>query len=190
LINYARHVLVKRAASVIAQGGIVAYPTEAVWGLGCDPENAIAASRILLLKSRKPNKGLILIAENIAMFEQYLTATTGEQRDVLTRSWPGPVTWLVPNNGAAPPWITGGQPTLALRVTAHPVAAGLSKAYGGPVVSTSANPQGMLEAKNLTKVKTYFGDSIDGWAPGKIGGAKRSSEIRDLHSGRIIRSGG
>ena len=189
MIDYSNHVLVRRAADVIAMGGIVAYPNEAVWGLGCDPENSVAVENILILKGRKAEKGLILIAASIEMFEPYLTGITTHQREVLTRSWPGLTTWLVPNNRLASPLITGGQNTLALRVTTHPVAAALSKLFNGPIVSTSANPQGLPEARTLTKVKDYFGKNIDTHTPGHIGRMKKPSEIRDLLSDQIIRPG-
>ena len=174
---------------MLTQGGVVAYPTEAVWGLGCDPDNPHAVTKVLSLKDREVGKGLILIAANIDMFKPYLTTTTSEQRQLMASTWPGPVTWLVPNNDLAPPWITGGQSSLAIRVTAHPVAAALSHLFGGPIVSTSANPQGFPAAITLTKIKAYFGNNIDAFTPGNIGRASKPSEIRDLVSGRVIRAG-
>ena len=174
---------------MLAQGGVVAYPTEAVWGLGCDPENSEAVGEILTIKGRDVSKGLILLASTIAMFEPYLTLLTSEQCKQMANTWPGPITWLVPNNGVAPNWITGGQATLAIRVSAHPIAAALSQEFGGPVVSTSANPQGLPAALSLTKVKAYFGNNIDACTPGHIGSGSKPSEIRDLLSGRIIRPG-
>lgn len=188
MINYACNPRIRVAANIIWAGGIVAYPTEAVWGLGCDPFNAAAVEKILLLKRRPVSKGLILVAADINMFAPFLSSLSAEQRRTLTRSWPAPVTWLVPNNGAVPLWITGGQPTLALRVTTHPVAAGLSRAVGGAIVSTSANPGGFPEASTLTKVKAYFGDNVDAYAPGKVGSLGRPTEIRDLVSGHVVRS--
>jgi len=157
--------------------------------LGCDPENPHAVTKILTLKDRDAGKGLILIAAHIDMFEPYLTGITSEQRQCMAATWPGPVTWLVPNNGLGPPWITGGQSSVAIRVTAHPVAAALSHLFGGPIVSTSANPQSLPAAISLTKIKAYFGDNIDAFTSGCIGQASKPSEIRDLVSGRVIRAG-
>jgi L-threonylcarbamoyladenylate synthase len=188
-INYTKHFRIRHATHVIARGGVVAYPTEAVWGLGCDPDNPHAVSKVLSLKSREVGKGLILIAANIDMLEPYLTGTTSEQRQLMASTWPGPVTWLVPDNGVAPPWITGGQSSVAIRVTAHPVAAALSHLFGGPIVSTSANPQSLPAAISLTKIKAYFGNNIDAFTSGCIGQASKPSEIRDLVSGRVIRPG-
>lgn len=180
---------IRLAARALALGGVVAYPTEAVWGLGCDPDHSQAVEKILALKGRDVAKGVILIAADIHMLEPYLSRVSVQQRRQLLDTWPGPVTWLIPNNGIAPHWISGGQTTLAVRVTAHPVAAALSRAYGKPVVSTSANPQGLPPALNLTRVKAYFGDRIDAYVPGNTGGANKPSEIRELSTGQIIRPG-
>jgi L-threonylcarbamoyladenylate synthase len=179
---------IRRAAASLCQGGVVAYPTEAVWGLGCDPENHRAVQQLLALKRRDPRKGLILIAADIAMFAPYLHAVSPSLIEKLQNSWPGAITWLIPNNHYASPWISGGQDTLALRVTAHPVAAALSRAFGGPLVSTSANPQGLPPAKSLMKVKAYFGNTLDAYTPGSIGNAAKPSEIRHLLTGEVIRA--
>ncbi len=189
MINYTRHFRTRHAARCLLNGGVVAYPTEAVWGLGCDPENHYAVAKILALKGRDVDKGLILIGSDIAMFEPYLTSTSLEQQQRMSSTWPGPVTWLVPNNGLAPDWITGGQPSVAIRVTAHPVAAALSHLAGRPIVSTSANPQGLPAALSLTKIKAYFGNNLDAIASGLTGGTNKPSEIRDLLSGEIKRAG-
>lgn len=180
---------IRLATRALALGGVVAYPTEAVWGLGCDPDNGLAVAKILTLKGRDVTKGVILVAADIHMLEPYLSKVSAQQRRQMLDTWPGPVTWLIPDNGMAAHWISGGQSTLAVRVTAHPVAAALSRAYGKPIVSTSANPQGLPPALNLTRVKAYFGDKIDAYAPGKTSGANRPSEIRNLTTGQIMRPG-
>ncbi|HNI38217.1 MAG TPA: Sua5/YciO/YrdC/YwlC family protein, partial [Pseudomonadales bacterium] len=89
-------------------GGVIAYPTEAVWGLGCDPHHEEAVTQLLALKQRNWRKGVILIAADVAQLAPYLRGLPEEKLAVLHASWPGPNTWLVPNNGAAPAWITGG----------------------------------------------------------------------------------
>jgi len=178
----------RQVAATLHRGGIVACPTEAVWGLSCDPENERAVQQLLALKKRDPSKGLILIAADIAMFAPYLHGLEPALVEQLRNSWPAAITWLIPNNHTASPWISGGRNTLALRVTAHPVAAALSRAFGGPLVSTSANPQGLPPAKSLMKVKAYFGNTLDACAPGSIGRAAKPSEIRNLLTGEVIRA--
>lgn len=183
------HPRIRVAAHAMRRGGVVAYPTEAVWGLGCDPDNARAVEQVLALKQRDPDKGLILVAAELAMLEPYLRGLNRRARARMAATWPGPVTWLVPDNGRASALVTGGRGTLALRVTAHPVAAALSHAFGGAMVSTSANPQGLPPATRLREVKAYFGTGVHHYTPGRVGLRRRPSEIRDLRTGAVVRPG-
>jgi L-threonylcarbamoyladenylate synthase len=187
---WVHHHRIRLAAQALHRGAVVAYPTEAVWGLGCDPYCEQAVDHILAIKRRQRGMGLILIASAMSQLEPFLVGLSAEQRQLLSDSWPGPNTWLVPDNGAAPPWITGGRPTLAVRVTAHPIAAALCEAYGGPLVSTSANPHGLPAARMPLDVNRYFFGMIDDCLPGRVGSAAKPSSIRDLVSGRVIRTGG
>ena len=187
--NWVSHPQICRAADLLKQQAVVAYPTEAVWGLGCDPLSADAVEKILQLKNRHVSKGLILIADSVERFKPYLAGLDNEHLRRFSEPATKPTTWLVPDNGAAPQWITGGRDTLALRITSHPVAAALSQRFGGPLVSTSANPQGMAEARTAGEVESYFGDTIALRTPGEVGSATKPSEIRYLVSGEIIREG-
>jgi L-threonylcarbamoyladenylate synthase len=178
---------IDQAARLIQQGQVIAYPTEAVWGLGCDPFDQKAVRRILNLKSRSAGKGLILVAARIEQFSFLLDGLASDLLDTLRASWPGPNTWLVPHQQRVPAWIHGDHDTVAIRVTAHPVTAQLSDSYGGPLVSTSANPQGCPPACNPGEVESYFGDQLDGILAGALGGDQSTSIIRDLISGKTIR---
>jgi L-threonylcarbamoyladenylate synthase len=111
------------------------------------------------------------------------------QRQRLAASWPGPTTWLLPHWGLVHPLIHGRFPTVALRVSQHPVVAALCRGFGGPLVSTSANTRGRQPARDVVTVRRYFGGGLDYLLAGALGGATRPSEIRDLVSGRIIRPG-
>lgn len=175
------------AISTLHNGGVIAYPTEAVWGLGCDPHNEQAVLRLLALKKRDWRKGVILVASDIEQLAPYLRGLDAEKHAALRASWPGPNTWLVPDNGVAPSWITGGQPTLAVRVSAHPLVAALCRAFGGTIVSTSANIAGDPPARNIKDVIRYFGDGIDVIVPGRVGGADKPTQIRNLMTGEICR---
>lgn len=183
------HPSIPKAAHCLHGGGVVAYPTEAVWGLGCDPDNATAVARVIALKGRDPDKGLILVAAESAMLAPYLGSLHPRWLKRMAATWPGPVTWLVPDNGCASVLVTGGRGTLAVRVTAHPVAAALSRAFGGAIVSTSANPQGLPPATRLREVKSYFGAGVDHYTSGRVGLRRRPSEIRDLRTGAVLRPG-
>lgn len=165
----------------------MAYPTEAVWGLGCDPFDQQAVYRILDLKSRSAEKGLILVAARIEQFSFLLQGLSDQQRNRLLSTWPGPYTWLVPHHQRVPRWIHGEHDTVAIRVTAHTVTSQLCDAFGGPLVSTSANPQGILPARTASELESYFGSQLDGIVSGNLGESQAPSTICDLVSGDIIR---
>lgn len=177
-----------QAAHVISRGGIVAYPTEAVYGLGCDPSNEQVLMRLVRLKQRSPEKGFILIAADIDQLLPYVRFTAA----ILKRigpSWPGPVTWLVPAQTTVSPLLTGAHDTLAVRVTDHPVARSLCEKAGTALVSTSANRSGQLPARNDIQVRRMFGTDVDFILPGNTGKQKKPTEIRDARTGRVIRAG-
>lgn len=175
------------AVTALSLGGVVACPTEAVWGLSCDPENEDAVSRVLELKDRPVGKGLILVAASEAQVEFLLSELSAEQRQTLSDSWPGPATWLLPHGGLVPSWVCGSHATVAVRVSGHPAVSALCAAWGGPLVSTSANPAGARPARELYQVRRYFGFGLDYLLPGRVGVAQRPTGIRDLFSGQIIR---
>lgn len=179
---------IRRAAAVIRAGGVIAYPTEAVWGLGCDPLDGEAVARILAIKQRPASMGLILIAADVAQVERWIEPVS---RTVLARvaaTWPGPVTWVLPARPSVPAWLHGGRGTLAVRVTAHPQSAALCRATGFAIVSTSANRSGRPPARTGVQVRRWFGDELDLILDGATGGRDRPSEIRDAASGRALRA--
>lgn len=186
-----RHTLLKpaEAAERLRAGAVIAYPTEAVFGLGCDPENEAAVQRLLSLKGRPLAAGLILIGSSFGQFEDWVGAVTAAQLELAGATWPGPVTWLFPRGARAPAWITGEHDSLAIRVTAHAPSIALCEAFGGPVVSTSANPRSAPPARSAGQVETYFGSYLGGILEGALGGNSRPSEIRDLRTGHLIREG-
>lgn len=180
---------IQRAASCLHSGGIIAYPTEGVWGLGCDPFNEEAVRKLLLIKQRPIEKGLILVACNMRQIEPLLKTLSSAQMKLLTESWPGPVTWLLPDpDQLIPPWIKGKFTSVAIRVSAHPPVVRLCSAFGGLIVSTSANPAALAPARTRLRVSTWFHDNLDYILPGKLGGLRGPSTIRDLASASVIRS--
>lgn len=180
---------VRRAARVLHGGGVIAYPTEAVWGLGCDPRNHTAVERLLSLKGRPQEKGVILIAADLDQLAPWLAPIPRPLRRRLLASWPGPVTWLLPPHPNTPDWLRGKHDTLAVRVTDHPGTAALCRAFGGALISTSANPGGAPPARNRAEVRRYFGAKLDYLLDGPTGGLARPTTIRDARSGRVIRRG-
>lgn len=180
---------IRQGAQCLFDGGVIAYPTEAVYGLGCDPENEAAVRKILELKNRPASAGLILIADRLERFAPYIGPVSAEQKELALSAWPGPVTWLFPRAGRVPDWLAGIHPTIALRITAHEGCRALCEAFGGPIVSTSANPGSEKPARSAARVKSYFPDQLCGIVEGELGGSDQPSEIRDLVTGRVIRSG-
>ncbi len=178
----------RQAARTLRGGGIIAYPTEAVYGLGCDPRNEEAVFRLLMLKQRPMHKGLILIAADLAQLLPYIKEPPPSHKRWLEESWPGPVTWVMPARADTPFWLRGGRTTLAVRVTAHPVAAALCHAFGGAIVSTSANPTGRQPARTPLAVRRYFDGRLETIIHGKTGPLRNPTEIRNLTDGRILRS--
>jgi len=179
----------ERAVRVLRAGGVIAYPTEGVWGLGCDPFNAGAVERILRLKGRSRSKGLILVAGDVAQVRPLLGRVPVAQRIELLGSWPGPVTWIVPVGDEMPRWITGKHDSVAIRVSDHLQLASLCRLFGGPIVSTSANLQGRPAARSALAVRRYFRGAIDYLLPGELGGRRGATAIREALSGRIVRPG-
>ena len=179
----------RHARRVLRGGGVIAYPTEAVYGLGCDPLDPHAVERLLALKERPVDKGLILVAARFDQLTPFLRPLTADIRQRVEPTWPGPVTWLLPAAPNTPWWLTGAHDSLAVRVTAHPGTAALCKAFGGPLVSTSATLAGHPPARTALTVRRVFGDAVDYILPGELGDAKRPSEIRDAVSGHVLRQG-
>lgn len=175
------------AARQLREGKLLAYPTEAVWGLGCDPLNRQAVADLLALKGRTATKGLILIAADFGQIEAFLDISSAEMRNRLLASWPGPVTWIVPAAPKTPAWLRGKRGTLAVRVTAHPLASALCRAFGGAIVSTSANTSGARPARTLVQTRRYFTRTPLNFLPGAIGGMDRPTAIYDASSGLRLR---
>ncbi len=185
--RFPSHWQISQAARCICGGGIVAYPTEAVFGLGCDPANPYAVIQLLELKQRHVEKGLILVAASIQQLRPWIAPLPRRLSRRLDESWPGPHTWLVPAAVHCPSWLTGDHDTLAVRVSAHPVVQQLCNTVGGAIVSTSANRKGRNPARSRLEIRLRFATGIDYCLPGALGGLKQPTRIRDLQTGRVIR---
>jgi L-threonylcarbamoyladenylate synthase len=172
---------------VINNGGVIAYPTEAVYGLGCSPVFQASVQRILRLKRRRISKGLILVGADIAQFRHLVDMDKLQNKDEILATWPGPVTWILPARPSVPGWLTGDHRGLAVRISAHPVVRQLCE-NAGILISTSANPAGCKPARNASRVRTYFGSTLDYILPGTVGRLAAPTEIRDAVSGKILRS--
>lgn len=185
----ADHFHVRRAALYLRDGGVVAHATEGVWGLACDPFDGAAVARLLAVKQRDPGKGLIVIGAAAACFEPELAGLPDGQRTRVESSWPGPVSWLVPNF-RFPWWISGaglqGGNRVAIRVPGHAQARAICAAFGGPLVSTSANPSGRPGTASELRVRRWFHSAVDFVVPGSTSARNRPSELRTL-DGAVLR---
>lgn len=177
------------AATLLHRGGVIAYPTEAVWGLGCDPTDEAAVMRLLAIKQRPVGKGVILVADALEPLRDWidLDALPPPRRDAVLASWPGPNTWVVPAAAAAPRWITGDHDGIAVRISAHPGVAALCRAFGGPLVSTSANLAGESPARSREQLDPRLLAAIDGLVDGATGGLGQPTAIRVARDGSILR---
>jgi L-threonylcarbamoyladenylate synthase len=178
----------RHAAAVLHAGGVIAYPTEGVYGLGCRPDAGEAVQFLLELKQRPVSAGLILIAASLEQLDGWIEPTPHESRQ-LSAGTSRPVTWVVTAGPLTPHWITGGRPTVAVRVTRHPVAAGLCLASGLPLVSTSANRRGKPPARSALAARLRFGRHLDLIVGGATSGAAGPTEIRQAGSGQVVRPG-
>lgn len=177
----------KAAVRALQRGGVIAYPTEAVWGLGCEPQDERAVMRLLALKDRPWEKGVILVASKLAQLEPYIEVPSNNALKRATSTWPGPATWIFPASDHCPMWISGDHDGVAVRVSKHPVVTALCEAYGGPIVSTSANPAGRAPAMNPAQVRLYFRQGLDFLLPGALGGLAKPTTIREAATGHILR---
>ena len=179
---------VSELAEIIQQGGVIAYPTEAVWGLGCDPFNEAAVRRILALKSRPESKGLILIAgdeSTLAPWQKTLSKDVAER--LISRN-DTPTSWVVPDTQITPTWVRGEHQSVAIRLTQHQPVKALCKALNSVIVSTSANPAGQAPALSAKEVNAYFGDKIDAIYDAPLGEASQPSQVRDILTDQLFRA--
>lgn len=175
------------AERVLRAGGIVAHATEGVWGLACDPLDPRAVLRLLELKRRKPGRGLILIGAEADDLAVFVARGAQDAWNKATQSWPAPITWLLPAAPDVPRWLTGNHDTIALRQTAHADSAALCRAFGGALVSTSANVSGHPPVRSAWQARARLRRGVDMIVSGVPDNPGRSSSIRDARDGRTLR---
>jgi L-threonylcarbamoyladenylate synthase len=175
------------AVAALRAGGVIAYPTEAVYGLGCDPFDPVAVARVFVLKQRPSGQNLILIAADFPQVEKFIGTAPAAAVARARATWPGPHTWVFPRSAATPGWLVGDHAGIAVRVTAHTLAAKLCHAFGGALVSTSANRHGAAPARSAEDVRSAFGTEIAYILEGSTGGLEQPTQIRDAISGELFR---
>ena len=175
------------AVAVLKSGGVIAYPTESCFGLGCDPMNREAVGRILAIKKRAASQGVILIACDVDQVNQYADLKSAPLLESILASWPGPNTWLLAKRDAVPDWLSGAHTTIAMRVTAHQTSRQLCKRYAAAIVSTSANRHGRPALTDIDSLRSEMGSELDYIVDASIGSDPAPSLIRDATTGLQLR---
>ena len=181
------HWHIANASRTLAAGGVIAYPTETVYGLGANPHDDEAIARLLTIKHRSWEKGLILLAANTEQLLPYIQPVSQKKMQQIEATWPGPYTWVFEATSYVPSLVRGKHSTIAVRVTPHPWAHALCEFFDGPIISTSANPSGLPATQNRILVEKWFHGQIDYVLPGTPGPSKKPSEIRDARTGQVLR---
>lgn len=178
------------AVATLRAGGVIAQATEGVWGLACDPDDMHAVDRVLDLKGRDIARGLILLGHHPQVFAAELANLSEFDRARVQVEWPGPSTFVVPNRKSLPwpHWVTGDHTGVAVRVPGHEQARRVCAAFGGPLVSTSANPSGRKTPTTMLKVRAYFGSKVDFYLPGEVLESGSPSRIYDFATGKSLRA--
>ena len=177
------------AGVLLRAGAVLVYPTEAVWGIGCDPGNPAAIERLLQIKQRPVAKGMIVVCDELARVAEWvdLDALPTARREAVLASWPGPNTWTLPATPRAPTMLRGDHDTLAVRVSAHPVVVAMCVAFGGALVSTSANLAGHPPAFAESELDPGLLAKVDALVEGVTGGLSAPTPIRDARTGEVLR---
>jgi len=177
------------AHTALEQGGVIVYPTEAVYGLGCDPDDQQAVTQLLAIKQRPVEKGLILIADNYGQLLKYVddAKIPMDKRADIFSSWPGAITWVMPAAKTTPKWLTGRFDTIAVRVTNHPTVKRLCQELGKPLVSTSANLSGQATVTSIAMAQNEFNDQVAFYVDEPLGGNSQPSTIKDAMTGKVFR---
>ena len=184
--NHSHCVSIEQAAALIKQGRVIAYPTEAVYGLGCDPRNEHAVKEVRDLKSREHDHGLLLVIADWKQVSDWVISPPQSVWETINQTWPGPTTWVFQASDEAPSWLLGPNHTLAVRCSAHPVVRALCDASESALVSTSANPHGQMPAMHVSELELYFSDRIS-CVEGALGTALRPCRIIDAMTGNVLR---
>ena len=179
----------KAASEVLKQGGVLAYPTEQCFGLGCDPDDIDAIDRILAIKQRRAEQGLIVIGLDQQQLSQYadFDQLTEQQLAQVNASWPGPNTWLIPAREGVSTHVKGEHTSIAVRATAFEPCRYLLAEFEKPLISTSANRHARPSLITAQAVIDELGSEVDYVVDVPVGGAAQPSTITDAISGRQLR---
>ncbi|MCK5648020.1 MAG: threonylcarbamoyl-AMP synthase [Gammaproteobacteria bacterium] len=178
---------IRHAVHILKQGGLIAYPTEAVFGLGCLANNTEAIQRLLQLKQRPKEKGLILLASDLSQLEPYFSPLKADILEKIKSSWPGPTTWILPAPAATSALIKGKFNSVAVRISAHPIVHELCRQCQTPIISTSANITGKNMSYSAFDVRLQFNNKLDYILHGPLGDNDKPTIIKDAITDQLVR---
>ena len=184
------HANALRAVNAAARGGVIAFPTESVYSLGCDPHCEKAVLRVCAMKQRSVEQGFIVVVSDLRHLDGWLNVLPPRILARAQATWPGPVTWVFPCSEQVPEWVRGKHGSLAVRVSAHPDVHRLCSLLGGPLISTSANLSGSLPARDAEATRSIFNGQIDYVLEGRVGTLRQPTPIYDIITGEQLRAGG
>ncbi len=176
---------IQQATTVIQNGGVISYPTESVFGLGCDPLSEKAVYKILGLKKRSVDKGLIIIAASLEQLLPYIEISETNKQKLLNNQ--SAITWLVKKSNLTPSWLSGQHKKIAIRVSTHPLVINLCNELKHPIISTSANPAGASPALSSEQSQIYFSNQVDLYLDSSSSMSKQATQIKDIETDLIIR---
>jgi L-threonylcarbamoyladenylate synthase len=179
--------MIDNAVKAVRNGDIIIYPTESVYGLGCDPYNYSAVKKLLEIKQRSVDKGLILIAGNIQQILPMIRPKSASDLANALKTWPGHNTWVFPKSKLVPHWVSGNHQTIAVRVSKHPTVIELCNKLNSSLISTSANLSNQEVLTSIKALKHIFGDKIAAYIDAPLGQESLPSQIRDAHTLQIYR---
>jgi len=152
---------IERAVELLRTGGVVAFPTETVYGLGADAENADAVRRVYAIKGRPPGHPVIVHVADAEQLDVWAREIPQSARTLAQRFWPGPLTFVLKRTPRASDMLTGGQDTVAVRAPSHPIAQEILRRFGGGVIAPSANRFGTVSATRAEHVAADLGSAVD-----------------------------
>lgn len=181
---------IKKAISILCDGGVIAYPTESVFGLGCDPDNESALLKLLRIKNRSSSKGMLMVSHDFSLVTKYINFTHIDETDLMYTKefWPGPFTFLFPASDSCSQLLKGNHSTIAIRISTHPIIKALCSGFNKPIVSTSANISGNPPCVSLTDVHTNFDNIVNFIVDGETLNYSKPSTIIDLKTKIVLRS--
>jgi len=181
----------QRAAQIVSAGGVIAFRTDTFYGLGADPFNVAAVSKIRELKGREENKPILLLLSEASVGDRFIADRSEAFEEVARKFWPGPLTIVGVAVANLPRGITAGTGTVGVRVPADEAVRDLVRSCGGALTATSANPSGREPARSAKEVFDYFGDRVDLIIDGGEVIATEPSTIVDVTTSppRVIRKG-